>query len=246
MILMYHHIATNPGPNAVSPGNFARQMDLIAQSGKEVVTLDAYAHRVQKHQPVDHLVAITFDDAYRSFKELALPILEAQGFPATVYVPTNFVGSANIWDDGAYPIMTWAELAEVAAAQGVGIGSHGMGHRRMRQLDSPTLKEKIVKSREILQHELQVEVRHFSFPYGQLRDYDHRCMDLVREAGYESAVSTIWGWNSGTPDPYALQRLEIEPGDDLKRFESKISRPFHPRWWRQRVKNLLFHLHLRR
>ncbi|MFN8393371.1 MAG: polysaccharide deacetylase family protein [Bacteroidia bacterium] len=243
---MYHHIATNPGPNAVSPENFARQMDLIAKDGREVVSMDAYAERVRKGDPVDHLIAITFDDAYISFKEHALPVLEANGFPATVYVPTNFVGHSNSWDDGAYPIMDWEALWEVAHASGITIGSHGMGHRRMRTLDTESLREKTRKSREILQAELQVEIRHFSYPYGQLRDYDQRCMDAVRDAGYDSGVSTLWGWNGGRPHPFELQRLEIEPVDDMQRFASKISRPFHPRWWRQRAKNLLFHLHLRR
>lgn len=246
MILMYHHIAMNPGPNAVSPENFSRQMEMIRQDGREVVSMDAYAHRVHKGQPVDHLIAITFDDAYRSFQEHALPILELNGFPATVYVPTDFVGQSNVWDDGAYPIMDWTALREVSHGQGVSIGSHGMGHRHMRTLDDATLKEKTSKSRDLLQHELQVEIRHFSYPYGQLRDYDHRCVDAVREAGYESAVSTLWGWNGGTPHPFELQRLEIEPIDDMQRFASKISRNYHPRWWRQKVKNLLFHLHLRR
>ena len=38
-------------------------------------------------------MAITFDDGYRSVLELALPILEELGVPATLFVPTDYIGS---------------------------------------------------------------------------------------------------------------------------------------------------------
>ena len=42
--------------------------------------------------PARRTVAITFDDAFRSVRDLALPVLRRLGVPATVFVPTARVG----------------------------------------------------------------------------------------------------------------------------------------------------------
>jgi peptidoglycan/xylan/chitin deacetylase (PgdA/CDA1 family) len=110
MILMYHHIAEQPGFNTVSRLHFQEQMDWLSQNKYEVVTMDAYVQGLRSGQLPPNRVTITFDDAYISYKEIALPILRSHGFPSTVFVPTNFVGKSNVWDDGAIPIMDWQAL----------------------------------------------------------------------------------------------------------------------------------------
>lgn len=246
MILMYHHIAERPGFNTVSRLHFQEQMDWLSQNKYEVVTMDAYVQGLRPGQLPPNRVTITFDDAYISYKEIALPILRSHGFPSTVFVPTNFVGKSNVWDDGAIPIMDWQALKEIASSDDVTIGSHGMAHRHMRALESNILAEKVRESKAILERELMVEVKHFSYPFGQLRDFDGRCKHEIETAGYNSACSTIWSRRNSKGNLFALHRLEIEPKDDIYQFSAKISRTFHPKYFRQRAKNLLFRLHLRR
>ncbi len=246
MILMYHNLAAQAGFNTVSVTNFTQQMDWLANNAYTVVTMDAYVQALRAGSLPRNCVTITFDDAYVSYKELAMPILSSHGFSSIVYVPTNFVGQSNVWDDGAIPIMNWDALREVAKAEGVSIGSHGMAHRHMRTLETKILAEKVRESKAILERELKVKVKHFSYPFGQLRDFDGRCEREIKAAGYESACSTIWSRRNFSGNLFALHRLEIEPQDDLAQFSAKISRTFHPKYFRQRAKNLLFRLHLRR
>src|SRR5208283_2897694 len=55
-------------------------------------------------------------DAYRSVLTLAVPILERYGFPATVFVPTKWIGMRNRWDPPSelpLDIMTAEELLEL-------------------------------------------------------------------------------------------------------------------------------------
>jgi peptidoglycan/xylan/chitin deacetylase (PgdA/CDA1 family) len=245
MILMYHHLAENAGFNTVSRAHFQEQMDWLSHNKYEVVTIDVYVQGLKSGQLPRNRVTITFDDAYISYKEIALPILRSHGFPSTVFVPTNFVGKSNVWDDGAIPIMDWQALKEIAKSKDVTIGSHGMAHRHMRDLESKVLAEKVRESKAILERELKVAVNHFSYPFGQLRDFDGRCKREIEAAGYDSACSTIWSRQNSFRTLFALHRLEIEPKDDLAQFSAKISRTFHPKYFRQRAKNLLFRLHLR-
>lgn len=246
MILMYHNLGDLPAFNTVSAANFVRQITWLKENGFQVVSMDAYVDGLKSRNLLQKQVAITFDDAYVSFQDIALPILRSHQFPATVYVPTNFVGKSNVWDDGAIPIMDWAALKAIAAHSEVSIGSHGMAHRHMRALSLETLAQKATESKSILVQALGVQVRHFSYPYGQLRDFDARCMHAVEAAGYDSACSTIWSRRNAASDLFALHRIEIEPQDDMPRFSAKISRPCHPKYFRQLAKNLLYRLHLRR
>ena len=45
--------------------------------------------------PSSRTLAVTFDDGYRSVLTHARPILERLGLPATVFVPTDFVGATS-------------------------------------------------------------------------------------------------------------------------------------------------------
>src|SRR5262245_33451802 len=42
---------------------------------------------------------LTFDDGYRCVREVALPWLRRFGYPAVAFVPTQFVGGFNTFDD---------------------------------------------------------------------------------------------------------------------------------------------------
>jgi peptidoglycan/xylan/chitin deacetylase (PgdA/CDA1 family) len=246
MILMYHHIAPAAAANAVSIAAWQAQMAHVKEAGYPVLALDDYVRKAALGGLGRWDVAITFDDAYRSFAAHALPVLQDLGFPATVFMPVDFAGKNNAWDDGTYPIMDWAELRAVSQAAGVTIGSHGRSHRRLRTLDQPTLREEVHSSKVELENRLGLPVRHFAYPYGQLRDFDRRCRAALVENGYTSGCATVWSRRNGPADLYALHRLEITPADDLPAFAAKLSRSVHPRYFRQSIKNLLFQLHLRR
>ncbi|HEX2898849.1 MAG TPA: polysaccharide deacetylase family protein [Bacteroidia bacterium] len=246
MILMYHHIADQAGFNTVSAAHFEQQMQWLSQQGYQVTSMDDYAARLGAGDSIANRIALTFDDAYQSFREIALPILRGHRFPVTLYVPTDFVGQSNVWDDGAIPIMDWDALRDISGVQELTIGSHGKTHRHMRSLPTDAIGAEVRESKAILEKELGKPILHFAYPFGQMKDYDGRCKQQLRAAGYASACATIWGRRNSSADLFALHRLEIEPQDDLQRFSAKISRPFHPKYFRQRAKNLLFRLYMRR
>lgn len=95
--LLYHHV----GPLAegrcrglnVTASAFASQVRALSALGFEsILVSDWIAYTEGRAGIPDRPLIITFDDAYASLTEHALPLLERHGFSATVYVPTALVG----------------------------------------------------------------------------------------------------------------------------------------------------------
>jgi peptidoglycan/xylan/chitin deacetylase (PgdA/CDA1 family) len=73
----------------------------ILKKSYEVVSLDEGVERLKNGKKQDNrLVAITFDDGYKSFYTWAYPLLQKYDFPATMFLSTGFIGENKIfwWD----------------------------------------------------------------------------------------------------------------------------------------------------
>lgn len=114
VILTLHHVRPWSGeafaPNRlleVTPAFLDDTLTRARELGFDFVSLDEAWRRVTtgfSHRPFLHL---TFDDGYRDVRDHALPILEAHGAPATLYVTSRFAdGDGEIW---------WLELEETLA-----------------------------------------------------------------------------------------------------------------------------------
>lgn len=117
-ILTYHRIAEydmySPMTNvSTTPDAFAEQMRFL-HGHYSVVGVEEVLQAIHGGTQLrDDAVLITFDDAYRDFKDVALPILKKYGFPATLFVPTAYPGNPHLtfwWDRIKAALMTTAQL----------------------------------------------------------------------------------------------------------------------------------------
>ena len=123
-ILCYHDIsaAANAPLLTVSPEFLRAQIRACRKAGWTFIALDqVIAHREHPEALPPRAIVMTFDDGYRSFRKLALPILREEHVPATLAVITGFVDHAP--SDMA-PLMNWDELNEVARDPLVTLVSH--------------------------------------------------------------------------------------------------------------------------
>jgi peptidoglycan/xylan/chitin deacetylase (PgdA/CDA1 family) len=94
---MYHRVSDEPDylGLTVAPAVFARQLDVL-RSRARVVPLRDLVARLGDATPLgEDQAAITFDDGYRDNLDVALPLLQASGLPATVFVSTGFVDGTS-------------------------------------------------------------------------------------------------------------------------------------------------------
>jgi peptidoglycan/xylan/chitin deacetylase (PgdA/CDA1 family) len=101
-ILSYHRILGVPDPLIDSDPDldtFRWHMRLLAECFNVLPLHDAIEMMALERMP-PRAVAITFDDGYRSFHELALPVLQEYGLPATVFVTTGHMhDKSSMWND---------------------------------------------------------------------------------------------------------------------------------------------------
>jgi peptidoglycan/xylan/chitin deacetylase (PgdA/CDA1 family) len=96
-ILCYHGLWTTPGYQYgdrlfMPPELFEHRMTRLKRSGYPVLGLDEAVDALEADQLPDHAVVITIDDGWASTYTHMLPVLEALGLPATVYVTSWYVG----------------------------------------------------------------------------------------------------------------------------------------------------------
>jgi peptidoglycan/xylan/chitin deacetylase (PgdA/CDA1 family) len=192
LILCYHAVSERwPTEFAVSPRRLDAQLRYFARRGYRAATLSDALRR-----PGHKTLVVTFDDAFGSVREGALPVLAARGVPGTVFVPTGYVAdgeplrwsSLSQWLGTGFEhelrCMGWEDLRTLAGA-GWEIGSHTNTHRELPSLAEDDLDAELRTSRASCEEELQQPCRTLAYPFGA---HDSRVIDRVRAAGYEAAV----------------------------------------------------------
>lgn len=100
LVLGYHRIAEpafDPWSLCVSPRRFDEQLGAIRRHAR-AVSLRELTCALAADEPVQGMVAITFDDGYVDLLEHGLPLLERHGVPATVFVITGALGAEFWWE----------------------------------------------------------------------------------------------------------------------------------------------------
>jgi peptidoglycan/xylan/chitin deacetylase (PgdA/CDA1 family) len=102
--------------------------------------------------------------------------------------------------------MTWDEIAECSKSENIIIGSHTVNHVRLSIADSGTIRDELIKSKNVIESHTGRDCKHFCYPNG---DWNLETKEIAKETGYISAVTTDTGLNSLDSDPYELKRISF-------------------------------------
>jgi peptidoglycan/xylan/chitin deacetylase (PgdA/CDA1 family) len=101
LIMTYHRVLEHPDPLLPSEpdaGRFAAQMEILA-TRCSVLPLPEAAQRLREGTLPPAAASITFDDGYRNNLDVATPVLQRYGLPATVFVMQNAIETGIMWND---------------------------------------------------------------------------------------------------------------------------------------------------
>jgi peptidoglycan/xylan/chitin deacetylase (PgdA/CDA1 family) len=125
-------------------------------------------------------------------------------------------------------MMTSRQVRTLADA-GMEIGAHTVHHPILSALPAERARDEIGASRDVLETITGRKVRAFAYPNGRPGDdYTERDRDIVRDLGFECALSTWWGAASARSDRYQLPRFtpwDRTPDRWLARLLLAFSKP---------------------
>ena len=229
-ILNYHNVAPAPQDAPfkllyVSPDSFERQLWTLRRLGLRGVSTSEGVARLSNGTSRG-CVVFTFDDGYADTLTMAAPLLKRYGFAATCYVVSSDIGTYNRWDAEHLrerkPLMSRDQLDQWLAA-GMEVGSHSLSHRRLPELAQDAARSEIAESRIALRNMLGVAVEHFAYPFGQ---FTANIVELVRHAGYSSAMTVLPGMARASDDRLLLPRILVNGERGLWKFLLHVATPY--------------------
>jgi peptidoglycan/xylan/chitin deacetylase (PgdA/CDA1 family) len=213
---MYHRVGTAHNDwearYAITPGNFAAHVSALVRKGYRAVTIDALVDWLGGGPPLPQsAILVTFDDGFRGVREHALPVLEAAGWPFTVFLVSDLIGGEDEWTRASnpagvtYPLLDRHEIRDMQR-RGVSFHSHTRSHASLPSIDDAALREQLQGSRLALADLLGHDASYLAYPFGHV---DERVEAAARAAGYRAAFSTQPGFNRRDVNRFRIRRIDV-------------------------------------
>ena len=207
-VLMYHHVAPDPGTDVwtVSVAEFRRQIAALKAAGcQTVLPGDLRAGRGLPAKPI----VITFDDGLLSTLTEAEPILREAGFRAICYLIAGFVADAptHRMKYGTYDCLSWDEVRAMQSRGTIAFGIHSRSHAQQ----PARVAQEAAECREIFKDKTGLDADDFCYPYGRAPE---SLVAAVSNAGYRTAMVCEDRWFAPTPgaDWLRIPRVSVYGG----------------------------------
>lgn len=207
-------------------------MSYLRENDWQVIDLETFLEGLIAPETLPERAALlTFNDGYRSMLTVALPWLFQFGYPAVLFVPTDYIGGRNTFD-AAEPeeaLCDWDDLRELERWD-VSIQFHGASHRPFSGLTLTEQEEELHRSKATLEAGVGKRVEVFSYSFGDdgMSSYPYgddgvssqvrrKVGGALQRTNYRAAC--LYG---GDPirlpadEPYRLARLAMGPDTDLR------------------------------
>jgi peptidoglycan/xylan/chitin deacetylase (PgdA/CDA1 family) len=202
-VLMYHHIQSRDAAKADKQTNltvytdvFQSQMQYLKSKNYNTVTMNDLVNFFDAGTPVPaKSILLTFDDGYQDFYTDAYPILSAQGYRATMFVPTGLMQNPDY--------LTWDEISGMNAS--VLFANHTWSHANIGGSTEKMKYEISTADSQLSQYGLNIP-KTFAYPYG----FDSsQAETYLNSLGYKAAFTTVPGSVLCKKQRFDLPRVRI-------------------------------------
>ncbi|MCM8818098.1 MAG: polysaccharide deacetylase family protein [Candidatus Omnitrophica bacterium] len=221
MILAYHRI--NPYYKedvlTVNLDNFKQQINYLISKNFEFLSMEEY---IELKENLNSKVVITFDDGFSDNFYFAFEILSKFNIKPLIFLIVNYINTDKIFsrykDREKDRFLNWKEINEMLE-YGVEFGSHTLTHPHLTQIPEEKAKEEIFISKKIIEDKIGKEVKFFCYPYGE---FNEKIIEIVKMAGYKSAVVTPKKYRKIQNSIFAMKRIGIYGHNSFLIFKLKI------------------------
>lgn len=205
-VLMLHRVVECIGPQPetrqleVTKEYFVKALDAL--KNVDFIGIDQIADRITARNSKP-FVCLTFDDGYLDTYTLAYPFLKERRIPFCIYMTCDYYhGTAKPRWNPDVEMMGVNQLLEMSSDPLCTIGVHTCSHPYLSLLSIEDQCHEIETCKYDLEQLLGKTVFHLAYPYG---DYNQETLHIVRDLGFETAVTT-----SGRPVRDDAHLLELD------------------------------------
>ncbi len=201
-ILLYHH----------PPANLEQQFAHLVNHGYVSVSLQQVASAMNGGPGLPAKpVVITFDDGFADQMPV-LGLLKKYNLRAVFYIINGGVGSnfhigankkAND-PEGGDAYLTWDQIRALDASGFVEIAAHTTDHLDLARQNADIQRFEIIEGKKYLEEKIGHLVTNFCYPYGA---FNASAIQIVKEAGFASATTTLPGTDQSVASPYTMRRI---------------------------------------
>lgn len=109
-----------------------------------------------------------------------------------------------------YEKIKWNELKEMSTERLFTIGGHSMYHDILTSFSNlEKLEEDIKLSIDLLKYNLNIPIRHYAYPEGQINHYNNEVINILKKNNIICSPSAINGTNTLETDLFNLKRVMV-------------------------------------
>ena len=108
--------------------------------------------------------------------------------------------------DSTRLMLNWTEIQEMSNS-GIFFGAHTKSHPILSLLNKNDIRKEITESKNIIEDQLNTEIKSFAYPNGARGDFNSACKEVLIQSGFECAVTTIGTSNRMDNDLFELSRF---------------------------------------
>ena len=182
------------------------QFEYFKKHNYEVVALGKILNKLKNGEEIpSNWVALTIDDAYKSFYENGLNLFKEYAYPFTLFVYIEATNSK--YND----FMTWDELREAKKYGDVEL--HSYSHKSLIKLSNQEIVEDTKKAIEIFEKNMGYKAKIYSYPFGE---YDDRVQSEIEKFDFISILNQNNGSINSKSNIFDINRIALVGNVDIK------------------------------
>lgn len=157
-------------------------------------------------------VDISSDDCRSKFIRQTIGQLKYMRFEERDRISKDIAARCKVGCSGQ--MMMTDDMVRDLHVRGMEIGAHTVTHPILSQLSDSEAKQEVHESKSYLESLLRTRVTSFAYPNGRFgKDLTSRDVNIVRDSGFDVAVTTDWGAVTAASENLALPRVGISGGN---------------------------------
>jgi peptidoglycan/xylan/chitin deacetylase (PgdA/CDA1 family) len=199
-IFVYHRFADDRYPTAnTTVKELTKQFEYFKTNNYKVVPLSIILNKLEKKEQIpSNWIALTIDDAYKSFYTNGLAIFKKYNYPFSLYVYVEATNK-NFGD-----FMTWKQL-KIASKYG-SIALHSYSHPHLTHLTNEEIYKDTKKAYDIFTTKMGYSPKNYAYPYGE---YDKRVQTQLKKFNFDAILNQSTGSITKDTNPMNIHRSAL-------------------------------------